>query len=135
MEYKLFLDDLRTPRMGSKNLPEYSDLYENQEWVVVRSYDDFVNYITEHGLPELVSFDHDLGIEHMKYYFDNGGHDNPPDPMNADFEEKTGYDCAKWLVDYCIDNQANLPDYLVHSANPIGKKNIESYLENFKKHQ
>jgi hypothetical protein len=55
--------------------------------------------------------------------------------MNADFEEKTGYDCAKWLVDYCIDNQANLPDYLVHSANPIGKKNIESYLENFKKNR
>jgi hypothetical protein len=135
MGYKLFLDDLRTPRMGSKNLPEYSDLYENQEWVVVRSYGDFVNYITEHGLPKLVSFDHDLGIEHMKYYFDNGGHDNPPDPMNADFEEKTGYDCAKWLVDYCIDNQANLPDYLVHSANPIGKKNIESYLENFKKNR
>jgi hypothetical protein len=135
MEYKLFLDDLRTPRMGSKNLPEYSDLYENQEWVVVRSYGDFVNYITEHGLPKLVSFDHDLGIEHIKYYFDNGGHDNPPDPMNADFEEKTGYDCAKWLVDYCIDNQANLPDYLVHSANPIGKKNIESYLENFKKNR
>jgi hypothetical protein len=135
MSYKLFLDDLRTPRMGAKNLPEYKDLYENEEWVTVRNYNDFVNHIKYYGLPDMISFDHDLGIEHIKYYFDNGGHDNPPDPSVADFQEKTGYDCAKWVVNYCIDNNLNLPNYLIHSANPIGKKNIESYLENFKKNR
>jgi hypothetical protein len=112
---------------------KYNQFYWENDWIVVKNYDEFVQYILLNGLPDFVSFDHDLGIEHIKYYFDNGGHENPPDPMGADFEEKTGYDCAKWLVDYCLEHNLKLPEYLVHSANPIGKKNIISYLENFKK--
>ena len=49
-------------------------------------------------------------------------------------KEKTGLDCAKFLVEYCADENQPLPEYLVHSANPVGKKNIESFLENAKKH-
>ena len=48
--------------------------------------------------------------------------------------ENTGLDCAKWLVEYCLDNNTKLPDYIVHSANPAGKENIEKYLFNAKKH-
>ena len=46
-------------------------------------------------------------------------------------KEKTGYDCAKWLVEYCLDNDLSLPKYQVHSMNPVGKKNILDYLSNF----
>jgi len=49
--------------------------------------------------------------------------------------EKTGLDCAKWLVDYCMDNNQKLPEYSVHSMNPAGGKNILEYLNNFKKFQ
>jgi hypothetical protein len=48
--------------------------------------------------------------------------------------EKTGLDCAKFLVEYCADENQPLPKYLVHSANPAGKENIEKFLENAKKH-
>jgi hypothetical protein len=48
--------------------------------------------------------------------------------------EKTGLDCAKFLVEYCMIVGSLLPEYLVHSANPTGKKNIQAYLENAKKH-
>jgi hypothetical protein len=48
--------------------------------------------------------------------------------------EKTGYQAAKWLVDYCVDNSLSIPEYIVHSQNEVGKKNIQSYLENAKKH-
>ena len=99
---------------------QFKDIYNQPDWVIVRSYDEFVNHITENGIPDLISFDHDLGIEHIQYYFNN-------------VVEKTGKDCAKWLVDYCIDNQLELPKYYVHSANPIGRQNIINYLENFKK--
>ena len=135
MGYKLFLDDIRTPKMASRvnYVEQFKDIYDQPDWVVVRSHDEFVKHITENGLPGLISFDHDLGIEHIKYYFDNGGHDNPPDPDKGRFEEKTGKDCAKWLVDYCIDNKLELPKYYVHSANPIGRENIINYLENFRK--
>lgn len=124
---KLFLDDVRTIDMVYQN-------YNPEDWVLVRNYHEFVNYIQKYGLPEFISFDHDLGVEHMEWFFNNGGYDSLPDPLEADFIEKTGYDAAKWLCSYVIDNDLKLPDYAVHSANPIGRKNIISYLENFKKH-
>ena len=48
--------------------------------------------------------------------------------------EKTGFHCAKWLVDYCLDNDLRLPPFQVHSANPVGRQNIQSYLDNAKKY-
>lgn len=134
----IFLDDLRM----SVDVLNYiqNKEYSEDKWLVVRSYDDFVIMILALwnetiGLPELISFDHDLGIEHIKYYFDNGGHESPPDPLKANFTERTGYDCAKWLVNFCIDNNAKLPRYKVHSKNVSGKENILGILGNFKKHQ
>lgn len=91
---KLYLDDLR---------PITTD------FVGLRSYTDFVAYITQNGLPNFISFDHDLGLE------------------------ESGFDCAKWLVNYCLDKKKELPEFTVHSQNPVGKQNIESLLNNFKK--
>jgi hypothetical protein len=120
MEYKkLYLDDIRTPK--------------TEGWDIVRNYEDFVNYIEQNGVPEEVSFDHDLSREHTKYYFENGGHDNPPDPLNVEFKEKTGYDAAKWLCDYCWTNGIPLPKWNIHSANPVGSDNIKFLLNNFEK--
>jgi len=90
---KLYLDDLRRIPYG---------------FVEIRSYTEFVKYITQYGLPNFISFDHDLGLE------------------------ESGYDCAKWLVNYCLDSNERLPDFVVHSQNPVGKQNIESILNNFK---
>ena len=53
---KLFLDDLRTIEMVyDKTLQDDFD--------IVRSYDEFVNYIRTHGLPDFISFDNDLGLD------------------------------------------------------------------------
>lgn len=79
-------------------------------YVGLRSYGAFVAYITEQGLPDFISFDNDLG------------------------EVESGYDCAKWLVDYCIGHQKILPDFVVHSQNPVGKENIEKLLGNYRKY-
>ena len=43
-------------------------------------------------------------------------------------------DCAKWLVDFCMDNKVELPKFYVHSANPVGADNIRGLLNNFIKH-
>lgn len=43
-------------------------------------------------------------------------------------------DCAKWLVDYCIDNGQPLPIFYVHSVNPVGADNIRGLLNGFAKH-
>jgi hypothetical protein len=116
---KLYLDDVRYPK--------------TEGWDIVRTYDDFVNWITNNGLPDEISFDHDLSREHTKFFFDNGGHDNPPDPQQKEFNEKTGYDSAKWLCDYCLTNGLPIPEWNVHSANPVGSENIRGLLKNFEK--
>lgn len=87
---KLYLDDVRNPQTAG--------------WNVVRSFDEFVAFIREHGVPDVISFDHDLG-------------DNVP----------TGMDCAKWMV----ENDYPVRDFNVHSANPVGKANIEGLLRNW----
>ena len=60
--------------------------------------------------------------------------------------EKTGYDCAKWLVNHYYDLYAqndddrrrdkriqgiSFPKVYTHSANPIGSANIMGYINNF----
>ena len=42
--------------------------------------------------------------------------------------EKTGFDCAKWLVDFCHDNDVPFPRYTIHSMNPVGRLNIDEYI-------
>jgi len=123
---KVFLDDVRVPYdVFRLNI---NPLYEkNEDWVIVRNYYEFINYITKFGLPEFVSYDHDLSFDH---YLE----ENQSDIDYENLEEKTGYDACKWLCKYCLENDLPIPSYYVHSANPVGKKNIETYLENFKKH-
>ena len=53
---KLFLDDIRTIEM-------VYDKSMESEFDIVRTYEDFVEYIIENGLPNFISFDNDLGLD------------------------------------------------------------------------
>lgn len=122
--YNLFLDDYRTPNnvIGyAHSIGIRPDLYIKNQWVIVIDYNHFVETITERGLPKIVSFDHDLADCHYMGDF-------------SDPNEKTGMDCAKWLIDYCIDNNLSLPEYYVHSMNPVGRQNIKSILDGYKQY-
>jgi len=130
---KLFLDDVRSPKDAIGLVPDkHNKFYWENDWDVVKDYNEFVLYIETNGVPKFVSFDHDLGDTAMDEYFRNVATKGTLNYENI--KEKTGFDCAKFLVEYCMDENQPLPEYLVHSANPVGKKNIESYLENAKKH-
>jgi hypothetical protein len=80
----------------------------------------------------------------MSEYFNNVSPNYQLDYNNI--KEKTGYDCAKWLVEHFYQtNQDRLnqdrftrrsvpvkfPTVYVHSANPIGSANIMGYINNF----
>lgn len=112
----LFLDDIRYPVEAYHYTKQ--DIFLRKDWHIVRNYEQFVSRILEKGLPEMISFDHDLADEHYL------------EPDSQEFAEKTGYDCAKWLVEYCMDNYLDLPQFYCHSMNPVGKENIESLLKN-----
>lgn len=77
--------------------------------IVIKNYNDFISFINNKGLPACICFDHDLG------------------------EDKTGYDCAKFLVDYCVSHNCDLPEYYSQSDNIVGKTNILQLLDRYKK--
>ena len=45
----------------------------------------------------------------------------------------SGYDCAKYLVSFCEENNIPFPEYHIQSANPVAKKYIESYINSYLK--
>lgn len=96
LDYKLFLDDIRFPK--------------EEGWIIARTYDEAVAIVKLLGIPQNISFDHDLGLDSL-----------------------TGYDFAKFLVEY--DMTYNEIDktftFYVHSANPVGAENIRKLLDNY----
>lgn len=113
--YNLFLDDFRHPYDAFQET--LHPAYAKEKWVIVRSYSQFVKHIKRNGLPRIVSFDHDLTDAH---------YDCGPIPYDQ-YEEKTGYHCAQWMIQYCTENQKPLPEtILIHSASQRGKENIKS---------
>ena len=118
MKLKIYLDDVRTP-------------VDKEAWMVVRNYDEFVDRVTKVGLKniEIISLDHDLGDTAMAEWHKNVYHNYS---LNYDnIQEKTGYDCAKWLVEQWMDGQP-VVDVYTHSANAIGSANIMGYINNYR---
>lgn len=100
--WKLFLDDIRFPPKDG--------------FIVARTVDEAQRLIEQYGMPEYISFDHDLGVDEMGNLI--------PD----------GYDFAKWLVAMDMDGEITLPKnftFEVHSKNPVGAENIRYYLDGY----
>lgn len=116
---KLYLDDIRTPN--------------SDDWNVVRNYDELVSHIRLNGLDkyEVISLDHDLGDTAQHEYYNNVSPNYQLDYNNI--LEKTGLDCAKWLVAESMNSKIPLPQIYTHSANPIGSANIMGYVNNYLK--
>lgn len=113
MSYFLFLDDIRIPsQVKWVDIPAAN-------WVIVRSFEEFVKMIEKKGVPYFVSFDHDLGIDAMMAA-------NRGEVYKG--HEKTGYDCALWLFQKCAEQGVDFPKWTCHSINPIGKRAIEQLL-------
>lgn len=129
MGYNLFLDDVRIPENCGYMK---TNIYFDREWVIVRSFADFVKHVTENGLPDLVSFDHDLAEAHYheSMYEGNTVYMKYLETVS----EKTGKHCAVWLTEYCQDNGKKFPNWVVHSMNPAGKVSIESFISGYLKH-
>ena len=123
MKQYIYLDDVRTPTQGVGE--------DDQPWVIVRSYDEFVEKVNEIGLENIqwISLDHDLGESAMKEWNTNVYHNYKLDYDNI--TEKTGYDCAKWLVEQWMDDKP-VVTVMTHSANAIGSANIMGYINNYR---
>lgn len=79
----------------------------DQTWTIVRNFNDCI-YLLSNFVCDVISLDHDLGTE------------------------KTGYDVAKWIEERVyLEDMAGFeaPKIMIHSANPVGRKNIEACIE------
>jgi hypothetical protein len=128
----LFLDDIRNPIDAFSYTKQKMFIDEN--WDVVRNYEEFKNYIIQNGIPSMISFDHDLADSHYQpeHLWDNYDKSKKWQDQQV-HKEKTGYECAKWLIEYCTENNLKLCSYFCHSMNPVGKDNIINALTNFTK--
>ena len=134
MKTLLWIDDTRNPfedLWGETFSPIVPEELGHIEWV--KSYKKFIEYINENGLPDAICFDHDLGMDVALEARSKGMSKRKSRELKQ--QEKTGFDCAKWLVDYCIDNNKQLPLYNIQSANPVGKENIDKLLKNYLKNK
>jgi len=139
----IWLDDSRDPSKDDWLVFSPTSDYEEVVWL--KTYNEFTTWITENGLPIGICFDHDLSdfqAFHNSYpdlsqeAYEEGIKLGEKDIWDAKFaSEKTGYDCANWLIEYCMDNKELLPKWNVQSSNPAGKENINRKLNNYRKHE
>lgn len=104
MQYKLFIDD-DTEHRGP--------LADGALWRWATTSAQAIDMIREHGTPQFISFDHDLGGSDTSMVFLN------------------------WFVEHIMNTGEPMPegfDYYVHSQNPIGAAHIRGLMDNFIKH-
>ena len=97
--------------LDDERIPTDYDFNGNNIFVV-RDCESAVEIIEKLGVPEFIWFDHDLG------------------------PGQTGYDFAKWFVNYVHINGVAFPedfDYIVISMNPVGRDNIKAIMRNIRK--
>lgn len=123
--YYLFLDDNRQVYDV-----KWIKLPNEYKWLVAKSYGEFVSFIMDLGLPEFVSFDHDLTETHYKVSIKEN---YEPGPVYDYGPEKTGFNAVKWLVDYCMIHKKKFPKYAIHSLNGVAAERMENYIKKAKK--
>lgn len=74
---------------------------------LARSSPDAIALVKLNGMPKIISFDHDLGGEDSSVIF------------------------LRWLIETFPNGP--IPDYRIHSMNPIGSKNIDSLMKSWQK--
>jgi hypothetical protein len=94
MSYNLFLDDIREP-INCRNYKGDNSIYDSEQFIIVRTFNEFYLALKEYGVPKFVSFDYDLGV-----CSDNG------------------LKCAELLKFWCDDLGVDFPKYRVHSSWP-----------------
>ncbi|HRW21311.1 MAG TPA: hypothetical protein P5509_05005 [Bacteroidales bacterium] len=103
MSYNLFLDDERRPQDLQWIVGPLDVLQE--DFVCVKSFNEFYSAIKKYGIPKLVCFDYKI------------------------LGDKTGLDCAEFLKFECDEQGVDVPEYIVHSGWPGIKGNFHEILD------
>jgi len=84
-----------------------ADIYPNEtDWVLVATAQQAIDLLMTFKV-SVISLDHDLGSD----------------------ENGTGYDVIKWIEEQVFTNGFKPPAFKIHSANPVGRCNMERGIE------
>lgn len=75
--------------------------------IKARREDEFIFFIQEFGLPDVVMLEYDIEMT------------------------KTAYDCAKYLIIDCLEKRTPLPPFKVHGISLSSQKDVETLLTTF----
>lgn len=79
-------------------------------WIIVRTSAEALDHMQTHGCPARISFDHDLG------------------------GDDTAMVVVKAMIEHDLDCPGFIPadfSFVIHSANPVGAKNIAGLLNSY----
>lgn len=79
----------------------------DDNWITAKSVPEAIRLVQDRGLPVFMSLDHDLGGDETSMQF------------------------LHWLANKYYNEGP--PEYQIHSANPVGRMNIGSFLRSWKK--
>lgn len=110
MTWKLWLDDVRHPKVFAK--ATYGQDWLKEKYVWAMSVDQAIYYVKLYGPPCFMALDHDLGY----------------DPVTL--SKRTVMEFLEWLQTNHPDTP---PEYRCHTSNPVGEQNMVAFMESWKK--
>ena len=113
MSYNLFIDDIRNPDWHEC---AWSGVDASLEWVIARSSKEACDIVKQRGMPARMALDHDLGERW-----------DPKDRID------TVPRFLNWLAYDYFEAGMTIPEYTIHSANPVGAENMRSFMESWKR--
>jgi hypothetical protein len=118
--YNLFIDDQidEINQETGKPIRDPAVIDPSRSYVSVKTNEAAIEYMLEHGSPQFIHFDHDLGED------ENG---------NA----METHQLAQWMIEYDLDHPGFIPgnfEYAIHSKN-INASNNLSRLSNYLRHR
>jgi hypothetical protein len=105
---KLFIDDLRNPPDDTWTIAR-----TGQEAIVEIGKDIISWTLFEEPRIEIISFDHDLA--------------------DTNTPEVTGYTVLQYIEELVYTSEYKPPALLIHSANPVGRKNMQRCIESIQR--
>lgn len=96
--------------LDDERLPYYVDPNRQHAWRIAPNLAVAKYMVQTFGMPHFISFDHDLGPGEDSMMF------------------------LRWLEgEYFDPTKHKIPGYQIHSANPVGSQNIDSFMKSWAK--
>ena len=97
-------------------------------WKVVRSYEQFMHFIRNQGMPRVISFDNDLHPTHYGHYAEAC---NTGKFYWENVQPKMGIHALQYILNTCKELELKLPIFYIHTANHLAREEMYKLINNY----